>query len=294
MIENDHVQVKIEDCTKCKMCVKACPYNLYLFQDNELKLADIFNEFCIECGHCVAICPVNIITLKCHLDERPKDIPKKALLASYDSLYGLVIKRRSIRYFKKDIIPKETIEKILELARYTATGHNEENIFYTVVQDPDLLKGFVNEITTNVQNFVDKYEDPEGRRSLMAVLPKELMEKAGDLVQDFKRKLRDITNGKEVWTWNTQIIIIHSPKNSATLKENCSLAAENIMLAAESLGLGTCSLGYATSILNQFRSVSKLVKIPRTHVVGYTLAIGYPNIKYQRIPQRKPVKVNWL
>ena len=294
MIENSKVQVNIEDCTKCKMCVKACPYNLYIFEEDQITLADIFEEFCIECGHCVSICPVNIISLKCHDDEKWKPLPDKSSFASYDSLYSLIIARRSIRYFKKERIPKELLEKILELARYTATGHNEENIYYTVVQDEDLLKKFIEEITINVQNFVDKYEDPEGRKSLEAVLPKHIMDNAGNLVKDFKRKLNDIANGKEVWTWDTQIIIIHSPKTATSLIENCSLAAENIMLAAESLGLATCSLGYATGMLNQFRSVGKVVKIPRNHKVGYTLSIGYPNIKYQRVPARKPVKVKWL
>jgi nitroreductase len=72
------------------------------------------------------------------------------------------------------------------------------------------------------------------------------------------------------------------------------LAAGQIMLAAETLGLGTCSLGYITAFLNQFKTVSKIAKIPRKHAVGYSLAIGYPKAKYIRIPSRKPLKANWL
>ncbi|MHA1147279.1 MAG: nitroreductase family protein [Promethearchaeota archaeon] len=294
MIENSKVQVKVEECINCKMCMKVCPYNLYFFENEQISLSEIFEEFCIECGHCVSICPANIISLKCHDEQKWKPLPEKSSIANYDALYSLVIKRRSIRHFKKERVPKELLVKILELARYTATGHNEENLYYTIVQDPELLKKFINTITNNVQNFINKYEDPEGRKSLEAVLPKQIMEKAGELVSDFKRKLNDIASGKEVWTWDTQIIIVHSPKTAATLIENCSIAAENIMLAAESLGLATCSLGYATAMLNQFRSVSKVVKIPRNHRVGYTLSIGYPKINYLRVPARNTVQVNWL
>ena len=100
--------------------------------------------------------------------------------------------------------------------------------------------------------------------------------------------------GKEIWRWNTEIIIIHSPKDALTLIENCALAACHIMLVAEILGLGTCSLGYITAFFNEFRPVGKIAKIPLKHTVGYTLAIGYPKARYYRIPARKPLKVKWL
>ena len=79
-----------------------------------------------------------------------------------------------------------------------------------------------------------------------------------------------------------------------TLEENCALAACQIMLAAETLGLGTCSLGYIKNFFNTMRSIAKIVKLPIKHVVGYTLAIGYPKARYYRIPARKPLKVKWF
>jgi nitroreductase len=120
------------------------------------------------------------------------------------------------------------------------------------------------------------------------------LETAKERIPSFKRKLIRIEQGTEVWRWNAELIILHSPKNAASLIENCSLAAGQIMLAAETLGLGTCSLGYITAFFNIYRSVSKLAKIPLKHVVGYSLAIGYAVVKYRRIPPRKPVKINWL
>ncbi len=294
MIANDKIVIDINDCTKCKMCVKVCPHECYYFDSDELKLVETFNDDCLECGHCAAICPVNIIALKYDSKGAELKNPPQEAIADYDELFNLVRVRRSIRHFKSERVPKELIEKILDLARYIPTGHNEENLHYTIVQDPNLLKKFSDEITLNIDNFVKKFEDPDGRASLKAVLTEDTMKKGEEAVISFKRNLNRINLGKDPWRWNAQLIIIHSPKNSATLIENCSIAACNLMLAARSLGLATCSLGYATSLANQFRSVSKLVKIPRKHVIGYTIAIGYPKIKYKRIPTRKPLKARWL
>lgn len=295
IIENSKILINVGDCTKCKACVNDCVPRLFYFKDDRLQIANNFEEDCIECGHCVAICPVNVIQLKTRPLDGVKDLPAKEKGITYDSLYNLVQTRRSIRQFKEKPVPKETIEKILELSRHSPTGSNTENVHYTVVKNPELLTKFSEALTKNVSEFIKKYEDPEGFISLKALLGEKMLRIVGERLDSFKRILLGIKVGIEFWHWNTEIIIIHAPKETtSTLVEDCSLAACHIMLAAETLGLATCSLGYATSLLNQFSSVSELVKIPKGHVVGYTLSIGYSNIKYHRIPARKPVRVKWL
>jgi len=293
MLENSKVIINLDDCTKCKACVNECNY--YHFDSETLRLADDMDENCIECGKCVAVCPVNAINLKVHSGIQLKDVPAKENLPSFDTLINLFQTRRSRRQFKEKKVQKELIEKILDSAgRYSATGHNEENVYFTVVQNRELLKKLSDECSKQVKNLVEKFEDPQGRESLKSVFSDELMRKVEGVIPSFKRKLILIAKGKEVWRWNAELIIIHSPKASISLIENCTLAACQIMLAAETLGLGTCSLGYITAFFNIYRSVSKIVKIPIKHVVGYTLAIGYPKAHYYRIPARKPLKVQWL
>ena len=294
MLENSKMIIDIDSCTKCKACVRDCVAKLYLFESDRLQFSENFEEDCIGCGHCVAVCPVKIIQLKNSLVEDEKELTDLIEPPSFESFATLIKTRRSIRQFKDEPVSKEIIEKILQLARYSPTGSNEENVYYIVVQDPELLAKFSDEITLQVTNFVKKYEDPKGYESLKAAFPKGMIEKVGEYIERFKRILEAIEAGYEFWRWNREIIIIYSPKNAMTLVENCSLAASSIMLAAQTLGLGTCSLGFATTFLNQFRTVSKIAKIPRKHKVAYTLAIGYPKVKYFRTPARKPLNVKWL
>jgi len=294
MLENSKIIIDLDSCTRCKACLRDCVADLYLFESDRLQFRENHEEDCIECGHCVAVCPVNIIQLKNSSVEDVKELADLNEPPNFESILSLIKTRRSIRQYKDEPVAKELIEKILQLARYSPTGSNEENVYYTVVQDPEILAKFSDEITLQVTNFVKKYEDPQGYESLKATLPKGLIKKVGEYIENFKRILGTIEGGHEFWRWNREIIIIHSPKNAMTLVENCSLAASHIMLAAETLGLGTCSLGFATTFTNQYRTVSKIVKIPRKHTVGYTLAIGYPKAHYHRIPARKPLKAKWL
>lgn len=154
MMENAKTLVRDEECTKCGACASVCPYELYGIEGGEFQLRPSFEMECIECGHCTTICPVDIIRLKAHANEALKALPNKDNLLSYESLLNLIHVRRSVRNFKKEAIPKELVTKLLELARYTATGHNEENICYTIVQDPALLERVSSEIKSNIMNLI--------------------------------------------------------------------------------------------------------------------------------------------
>ena len=293
MLENSKIVVDIESCTKCKACVEECQY--YYFDSENLCLVDEADEYCIECGKCVAVCPVNAIRLKIHKDKILKDVPPKEDLPSFEILTNLFQTRRSRRQFRDKPVPKELIEKILKMVgRYSPTGHNQENVHFTVVQDRETLKKLSNEINIQIKNLVETFEDPDGKKTLEKTFSPELIRKLEEVIPVFKRKLIRVKLGEELWRWDAELIIIHSPKTAMTLEENCALAACQIMLAAETLGLGTCSLGYIKNFFNTMRSIAKIVKLPIKHVVGYTLAIGYPKARYYRIPARKPLKVKWF
>ena len=59
---------------------------------------------------------------------------------TYDMLLKLVKTRHSVRKFKPDPIPEDTIDKILEVARWAMSGANSQPWEFIVVTDPNTKK----------------------------------------------------------------------------------------------------------------------------------------------------------
>lgn len=293
-IDNDLIHIDLEGCVKCKACIDVCPARLYYFKSDQLHILNIFEDTCIECGHCTAICPVEVIHLKIHYDKSLEKVKSSEDLPPFEELYNLIRNRRSIRQFKEDPVSKELMGKLVDVTNYSPTASNSENVSLTIIQDKQKVTQISETITLQMKNFVSLAETPQGLQVLEKMLPKRTYKYAMERLPQTKRILKMISKGIDFWCWNGQLIILHGEKEKGNVVENCSLAAAYIMLAAETLGLATCSLGFLTFFSNQFKQVKKLLKVPKKNYIGYTLAIGFPDVPYKRIPARKPMKVEWI
>ena len=59
---------------------------------------------------------------------------------TYDMLLNLVKTRMSVRKFRPDPIPEDTVSKILEVARWAMSGANSQPWEFIVVTDPEIKK----------------------------------------------------------------------------------------------------------------------------------------------------------
>jgi nitroreductase/NAD-dependent dihydropyrimidine dehydrogenase PreA subunit len=293
-LENSIIEIDLDNCTLCKACVNDCVAGLFYIESDGLKIVDDFEERCILCGHCVAICPVNVIEIKAYENKFTREILKSEEYTNFQAFSNLVLKRRSIRQFKDKPVSKDILENLLDLARFSPTGSNTENVYYTIVQDKEIVKKISNYITTKVKRFVKNLEDPKRREMMKAQMPKEEFELAIESLPRTKGILKNIDKGIDFWCWDGEIIYIHGNPTLGGVLTDSALAAAHIMLAAETLGLGTCSLGYLTFHTNRSDTIKELINLPKNHMVGYSLVIGYPKVKYKRIPSRKPLRANWL
>jgi len=294
VIDNSVIKVDLENCTLCKACVNDCVARLFYIKSNELHIVDNFENLCILCGHCVAICPANVIKLKDYESEFIMNIPKNGSISNFESFHNLTLKRRSIRQFKDKPIPKEVLMLILELARYSPTESNTENVYYTIIQNKEMVTKISNYITEKVKKFVETLEDSKGRELLRASMLKEEFNLAIDNLPITKGMLRIIKSGIDFWCWGAELIFIHGNSTIGGIPTNSALAAAHIMLSAETLGLGTCSLGYLTFHANKSETIKKMINLPKNHEIGYSLAIGYPKVKYKKVPPRKQLRFQWF
>ena len=124
-------------CIACGLCVEVCPSDI--IELGEKGPVETCPRLCIACGHCVAVCPVAALDHdkaplggQEQLDESPVLDPEtaKTFLRS----------RRSIRAYQKELIPKEKIEKMLDVARMAHTGSNSQGTSFIVVSNPVILK----------------------------------------------------------------------------------------------------------------------------------------------------------
>ncbi len=59
------LKIKIDDerCTRCTICLDACPIPCYVFDKKENRIKIIDEDQCIVCRNCKEECPVRCISI---------------------------------------------------------------------------------------------------------------------------------------------------------------------------------------------------------------------------------------
>jgi len=128
---------KIEDrCDACMLCVRECVSSVWR-EMNGLPMVYSPGQ-CNLCGHCIAVCPKSAIE-HTGMDQHQVRKIQKGLFQSGEYAQ-LVYSRRSIRQYKDKDIPKDLLNNIIDLARYSPTASNSQNVAYTVITDKELLE----------------------------------------------------------------------------------------------------------------------------------------------------------
>ena len=64
----NNLTINKDKCTKCGLCVKACPVNNIIEEENEINILN--KDYCLWCGRCISICPKNAIFWGSHKAHR--------------------------------------------------------------------------------------------------------------------------------------------------------------------------------------------------------------------------------
>ncbi|MBN1802224.1 MAG: nitroreductase family protein [Candidatus Lokiarchaeota archaeon] len=253
----------------CGLCKKDCPGRLF----SEVIPGKMeFNnpeDRCILCGHCIAVCPEEAILYQEFEDntftfDKLNSLPD---LVSYDNLYKFVRAHRSIRHYKREPIPPETLKKVIDVMQYAPTGRNMRSERYTIVSSPEKIK----ELSEAVYETLAK--DP-----MYGTL----------IVESYKAK-KEIYDAPILFD-APHAIIVTSTIDLPLERYNIGILITYGRLAAQSLGLGTCWSGYTQMAA---KMDNKILQIAGTRgAICGVFTIGYPAIKYQRCPPRPHRKVN--
>ena len=259
----DLVTIDPKLCSNDGLCVRVCPYLLFTpTSDGPPAFEQDRAAQCIRCGHCVAVCPHDAV----HHREFPHagsprldpklEVPATAAL---QFLKG----RRSIRAFRPEPVDKKLIATVIDAARWAPSASNGQPVHWLLVTDPaevHRLAALVVEI-------------------LRADPARSVFGKAWD------RGIDMVLRGAP------HLAIAHGP-TGAWGQVDGAIALTYFDLAASAHGLGTC---WAGILMRAAKSpeVAEALVLPADHQLFGALMFGRPALRYQRIPDRRPARIEW-
>ena len=263
-------------CRKDGICVEECPLAIIFMKDKESipEMVPGGDRICILCGHCIAVCPHGALSHeKIPLESCPP--VNRELTINAEQAVQFLRSRRSVRRFKDQPVEKETLQKLIETARYAPTGSNSQMVEWTVFTDKEVIRHLAG-LTVEWLKYLQE-NAPESDRFPYAPMIVAAWEMGMDVV------LR-----------NAPVVVIASaPEAAVSGMTDVSLALSYMELAATTMEVGTCWAGLLHGALLGWEPLQKVVGLPAGHVHHYAMMLGYAKPKYYRLPERKIPKIHW-
>jgi nitroreductase/NAD-dependent dihydropyrimidine dehydrogenase PreA subunit len=270
------ISVDRNKCNQDGICVSECPARIIVMDAKEgypVPASD-FKDFCLKCGHCVSVCPADAL----HLDWLgPEECPpiNKERGVTPEQAEQFLCGRRSIRTFKEKKVPRELIEKLLQVACAAPSARNQQPWHWIVIQDPAEIRKIAGMVIDAMRSVVQA--DPETARTM-----------------GFPRTVAFWDQGYDRICRGAPLLIIsHADKNWMFGPEDTALALSLLDLYATSLGLGACWAGLVYKTVNVYPPLFEALSLPADHLAFGAMMIGYPKFKYRRIPVRNKPRVTW-
>lgn len=283
------IRVDASKCTGCTLCMQVCFLGNFTKSSSGNVEAAKGEVACIKCGHCIAACPSQAITYPDIDSSLCEPIEDNANI-SYDQLLAFLKKRRSRREFKKDSVPENIMDKLLQAAVEAPSALNRQNVQYTVITD----SAVISQISSKTAEFFSKVarslRNPIGML-IFRMMGKHLYNDLIALLPEIDYIVGECKSGHDNVLYNAPcVIMLHAPKSDTFASENAVYNTANILLAAETLGLGACVIGFVIGACKRDSSIKQTAHIPLDHAVCSTIALGYPQFNYTNsAPKRAAV-----
>jgi nitroreductase/NAD-dependent dihydropyrimidine dehydrogenase PreA subunit len=258
------IQIDQALCTSCGRCVKIC-------ETRDIKMtalgAESLHKDCSQCGHCVAVCPTYAIRLTGYDSDEIKEYSFDEFHIDPETLLNFMKFRRSTRAFLPRKVEKDKIELILEAGRYSPTACNYQNLRYVIVEN-----------------------DQSGIPDLLWTGAAAYAQRDGDdyLLSRYKEYLDSERSSDALLYHCSHLIFILAPGEN-----DACIASSRMELMANALGLGALYLGYCKLAVEASKILQNYLQEDADHKTQVVLAVGYPDVQWQRTVPRKPLRTVW-
>lgn len=290
----DRVFIDTDQCNGCGLCLRTCARKLIVMEGERAFVRD--PAHCSQCGHCKCVCPVEAPHLPA-LDAADFTLAvARGQLPSPQQLLVFLRTRRSIRLFTEQILARETVLAIIDAGRSAPTAQNRQALCYTIVQEAQNLET-LRTLTTEV--LVAEADRLEAAVEEEKISPGSLTDEDRRF-QDYPPAWRFLAelrrNGIDPLFHDAPAVLLcHvNPLVSLHPEVEAGMATMQMALMTEALGLGSCFCALLDYAVGHSPELKRFLHIPQEHIVPISFMLGYPAIRYKRLPARNPAPTNWL
>lgn len=262
-------------CTKCNYCVMDCPRTIITPGEGGFPvIAPEREPLCIGCGHCVAVCP------HMALDVASAPLAESVAIetdlnVSNEQVIQFLRSRRSIRYFQHREVETELLYELIEVASYAPTASNAQLVHWTVLSGREKLA----ELSRLTVEWMKSLREEQSETSFSQYV--------GPVIKAWEE-------GRDSVLHNASTLVVASaPRSQGNGLIDCTIALSYLELAALPLGLGTCWAGLLQAALLNSTEAYAALGLPEEHTWHYPMMIGYPTLKYHRLPKRREPIIAW-
>lgn len=293
--ESGRPKVDHARCTRCEACVRICPAEVLLRNEDRIHCRQDAPLGCIACGHCAMVCPEACITVTGRgldpADLRP--LPDPDTRASSRQLEALLFSRRSVRRFRQDDVDPSLLDQVVRAAASAPMGIPPWDIGVVCLQGRKRVQEVAAEVIEGYRKFLKIFHPwllellrPVIGRARYEQFRHFLLPLAGSYVA-----ARDA--GRDTLFWDAPAVLIFhaSPYADAV---DASIAGTYAMLSAEARGLGSTIIGGAPPLLQRNRDLCLRLGIPAGNRPVFALIVGHPAVRFLRGIQRHFTSSNSL
>ena len=178
-------------------------------------------------------------------------------------LYNLIVRRHSVRKYKKQDVSDEHIKKIIDAGLSAPSGGNNQPWHFTIIQDKKTQKELVDICKCNFLKHGSEWRKNWAN-----------MEEFNPFYDP------------------SVIIVISNKKSLDKSNEDCCFAIQNMVLMAEGLGLSSCIIRDICWAIN--KDNQSKYGIPEDYECYMCISVGYAVLKSNKIKTFDYSKVNYI
>lgn len=290
------IRIDREKCKDCSACYDVCRANVFSrdshANDGSVSVANAHR--CIRCGYCISVCPAD--AMKHDGLSKSQFTPLPSAAVDPQSLEHLIFRRRSTRCFKNKAVPRDDIERLIEVAVHAGTGGNLQLENIVVIQDEKYLADLEVRVINAFWNNGMRFFKDHG--VLANVLSRIYGKELSDLFKVYHKMIKQWkTDGDfsgKAFYHAPLLIAVHGRKTNMINQANCAIAVRNMELMAEAMGLATCWSGWLTAASTMSGSVNKFLGLDRSRRIGGALMVGYPKYRNLFKVPRNQRDITWI